>query len=62
MRGTVAKRLRNTARKISKPTEAKVKWYKKLLRHSTKTVDVATIRLEGYRRVYQDMKRDYKRS
>jgi len=68
MRGTVAKRLRNAARKISKPTTAKVKWYKKWIpgkyddNGSPITVDKQTVFYAGYRRIYQDMKRAYMRT
>ena len=45
MRGTVAKRLRNAARKIARPNK--------------QIYDHGGIKYTGYRRVYQDMKRAY---
>ena len=48
MRGTVAKRLREKARAFSEPTV-----YKRDMK--------GTVMCWGYRRVYQDMKAEYKR-
>jgi hypothetical protein len=65
MRGTVAKRLRKEARKISEPTKYKTKWFAK---KTGKTDDKGkavvdyrgTITCTGYRRAYQDLKKAYK--
>ena len=67
MRGTVAKRLRNKARvqAANNPTEYKIRWYEKLLGKTGSDgkparIRVGTVFATGFRRVYQDMKRDYK--
>ena len=62
MRGTVAKRLRRKAFGLSakEPTRGMVRW--KLFRNEEgKTVDRhGTYYLEGYRKVYQNLKKEYK--
>ena len=69
MRGTVAKRIRNISRVMSakNPTEYRVRWYERLLGKTGSDgkparIRVGTIFCTGFRRVYQDMKRDYKRN
>ena len=66
MRGTVAKRIRNEARRkaANKPTKYNVtwveKWFVKTDDKGKKIIKVrGTIMCTGYRRIYQDMKREY---
>ena len=64
MRGTVAKRLRAIARKQSKPTEYKTKWYSfftgKYDEKGEKVLDYrGKVTCTGYRRVYQALKQQY---
>jgi len=68
MRGTVAKRIRNEARKIAakNPTEYKIKWFERLIGKTDSKgllmkAKVGTVYSVGFRRVYQDMKRQYLR-
>jgi nicotinamide mononucleotide (NMN) deamidase PncC len=67
MRGTVAKRIRSLARKMAarNPTEYKIRWFERLLGKSgpdgrPAREMVGTVFCTGYRRVYQDTKREIK--
>jgi len=66
MRGTIAKRLRAEARATSRPTEQKVKRYKKLVKGKTgddgkPVYDYrGTVTNTGYRADYQGLKKAYK--
>jgi len=65
MRRTVAKRIAKMARKAG-PTEYKIRWFERLLKKTgddgkPARIKVGTIFCTGYRRVYRDMKRQYKK-
>ena len=69
MNGKKSKMIRNEARKLSakNPTQYKVRWFEKLIGKTDKEGKQikekrGTIFCIGYRRVYQDMKREYLRS
>lgn len=70
MRGTVAKRIRRAARAAAANTPTKTTIISTIKRYFTGKVDAKgqrvvdevnkeTVRYSGYRRVYQDMKREY---
>lgn len=64
MNGKVAKRIRAAARQAAAndPTVYKIKWFEKLLGHKDgvpQKIKVGTVYCTGFRRIYQDMKRDY---
>ncbi len=68
MRGTVAKRLRRQAFVLSakNPTRGKVRWYEKVFKTRNRNGEEVerkhrqgTYYLEGYRRTYQNLKREY---
>lgn len=60
MRGTVAKRLRRRAFELSakEPTQGKVRWYEKVTQNKAGDRR-GTYYLEGYRKVYQNLKKKY---
>lgn len=66
MRGTKAKLFRKTARVLSKPTEQKTTWYKKLIKGKSgddgkPVYDIrGTVTNTGYRDEYQKLKKMYK--
>jgi hypothetical protein len=69
MRGTVAKCLRRRAFVLSakEPTVGKVRWHEKVFKvkneegeNVEKKVRHGTYYLEGYRKVYQNLKKEYK--
>ena len=72
MRGTVAKRLRNRARamataagattkyRLTNPFKRAVQFVKNGKVHREEYVD-GVVRASGYRRIYQDLKRDHMR-
>jgi hypothetical protein len=70
MRGTIAKRIRRAARAAAANTPTKTTIISTIKRYFTGKVDAKgqrvvdevnkeTVRYSGYRRVYQDMKREY---
>lgn len=64
MNGKKAKQLRREARDASVPTEYQVQWYQKLTGKVDKKGNTikdirGTVLCRGYRRAYQDLKRDY---
>lgn len=68
MRGTVAKRLARQAAMIKASSKKKVKWYKRLIIGKTGSDGKpvydyrGTVVWSGYRRIYKDLKRSYKRA
>lgn len=68
MRGTVAKRLRKAASEKVVAENIKsglmAKWFKRKPKptdeYGVKETEVCTLKHQGYRRVYRDMKRAYK--
>ncbi len=64
MRNTVAKRLRAKARATSTPTQQKITRFKRWMfigRQRVLADLMDTVRNTGYRKVYQDLKKEYAR-
>ena len=62
MIGTVAKRLRAEARKVSEPSKIEVmvhNFYRKIEGRDILSRSAVTCYYSGYKRVYRDMKKEY---
>ncbi len=67
MRGTVAKKLRRQARKVATSSERKVRWAERLTGKTDSEGKPhkhysGTLFWTGFRRIYKDMKKQYKES